>query len=76
MIYGYGIDLGQSLNYSAIVVTKIDKNVRLVGIRKYKKLVKENLILYHPTSYGPQYALNPQRIQEIINILGDKTDEK
>jgi hypothetical protein len=40
--------------------------------KKLKKLVKENLILQHPTSYGPQYALNPQRLKEIINILGDK----
>jgi hypothetical protein len=37
--------------------------------KKLKKLVKENLILYHPTSYGPQYALNPQRLQEVIGML-------
>ena len=37
--------------------------------KKLKKLVKENLILQHPTSYGPQYALNPQLIQEIINMI-------
>jgi len=34
-----------------------------------KKLVKENLVLQHPTSYGMQYALNPQRIDEIMKIL-------
>jgi hypothetical protein len=34
-----------------------------------KKLVKENLIMQHPTSYGMQYALNPQRIDEIMQIL-------
>ncbi|MDE1831537.1 MAG: hypothetical protein KGI02_04100 [Thaumarchaeota archaeon] len=39
--------------------------------KKLKKLVKENLILQHPTSYGLQYALNPQRVQEITNILDD-----
>ncbi|MDP3780943.1 MAG: hypothetical protein Q8Q69_07140 [Nitrosopumilaceae archaeon] len=39
--------------------------------KKLKKLVKENLILQHPTSYGPQYALNPQRLQEIIKILDE-----
>jgi hypothetical protein len=39
--------------------------------KKLKKLVKENLILQHPTSYGPQFALNPQRLQEIINIMQD-----
>lgn len=38
--------------------------------KKLKKLVKDNLILQHPTSYGPQFALNPQRLQEIIDILG------
>ena len=39
--------------------------------KKLKKLVKDNLILQHPTSYGPQYALNQQRLQDVINILGD-----
>ena len=39
--------------------------------KKLKKLVKENLILHHPTSYGPQFALNPQRLQEIINLIQD-----
>jgi hypothetical protein len=37
--------------------------------KKLKKLVKENLVLKHPTSYGLQYALNPQRLQEIRDIL-------
>ncbi len=37
--------------------------------KSLKKLVKENLILQHPTSYGMQYALNPQRIEEIMKIL-------
>ena len=40
--------------------------------KKLKRLVKDNLVLVHPTSYGPQYALNLQRIQEIIIILGGK----
>ena len=39
--------------------------------KRLKKLVKDNLILVHPTSHGPQYALNPKRLQDIINILGD-----
>ncbi len=34
-----------------------------------KKLAKQNLVLQHPTSYGMQYALNPQRIDEIMKIL-------
>lgn len=38
--------------------------------KKLKRLVKDNLILQHPTSYGPQYALNPQRLQDIMDMLG------
>ncbi|MFY9300307.1 MAG: hypothetical protein WAO91_03870 [Candidatus Nitrosotenuis sp.] len=34
-----------------------------------KKLVKENLVVKHPTSYRMQYALNPQRMDEIMKIL-------
>lgn len=37
--------------------------------KKLKTLIKENLILQHPTSYGPQYALNPLRIHDIKEIL-------
>lgn len=59
MIYGYGIDLGQSLNYSAIIVTKVDKNIRLVGIRKYKKLtypeLQENLFNDLFERFPPEY---------------------
>lgn len=39
--------------------------------KKLKKLVKENLILKHPTSYGIQFALNPQRLQDVIDVLRD-----
>lgn len=38
--------------------------------KNLKKLVKENLVLQHPTSYGTQYALNPQSIQDVMRILG------
>ena len=38
--------------------------------KKIKKLIKGNFILQHPTSYGPQYALNPQRLQDVMTILG------
>jgi hypothetical protein len=34
-----------------------------------KKLIKKELILNHPTSYGQQYSLNPQKIQVIKEIL-------
>lgn len=37
--------------------------------KRLKKLVKENLVLRHPTSYGPQFALNPQRLRDIIAML-------
>jgi len=40
--------------------------------KRLKKLVKENLVLQHPTSYGPQFALNPRRVEEIIELLGIK----
>ena len=42
--------------------------------KNLKKLVKENLVLQHPTSYGMQYALNPQRLQDIMKILGIDLD--
>ena len=38
--------------------------------KQLKKLVKQNLVLMHPTSYGSQYALNPRKLQDIIKILG------
>lgn len=38
--------------------------------KNLKKLVKENMVLQHPTSYGMQYALNPQHLQDIMKILG------
>ncbi len=37
--------------------------------KELKKLVKPNLLLTHPTSYGMQYHLNPQKINEIKKIL-------
>ena len=42
--------------------------------KNLKKLVKENLVLQHPTSYGMQYALNSQRLQDIMKILGIDLD--
>lgn len=43
--------------------------------KKLKKLVKENLILKHPTSYGIQFALNPQRLQDVIEMLRDDSSQ-
>lgn len=34
-----------------------------------KKLVKAGLITFHPTSYGHQYSLNPNRLKEIEAIV-------
>ncbi len=42
--------------------------------KNLKKLVKANLVLQHPTSYGIQYALNSQRLQDIMKILGIDLD--
>ena len=34
-----------------------------------KKLIKENLVISKPTSYGLQVSLNPERRDEIIKII-------
>jgi hypothetical protein len=34
-----------------------------------KRLVKDNLILHHPTSYGMQYSLNPRMLEAIRKIV-------
>ena len=34
-----------------------------------KRLVRSNLVLHHPTSYGMQYSLNPRMISEIRKII-------
>jgi len=36
-----------------------------------KRLVKSNLIVHHPTSYGMQYSLNPKMLEEIRKITRD-----
>jgi hypothetical protein len=36
-----------------------------------KKLVKSNLVIHHPTSYGMQYSLNPKMLEEIRKITRD-----
>lgn len=36
-----------------------------------KRLVKSNLIVNHPTSYGMQYSLNPKMLEEIRKIIED-----
>ena len=44
------------------------------NIEKNLKKLKENLVLQHPTSYGMQYALNSQRLPDIMKILGIDLD--
>ncbi len=36
-----------------------------------KELVKEDLVLEKPTSYGLQVSLNPEKIDEIFRIIED-----
>ena len=36
-----------------------------------KRLVKSNLVIHHPTSYGIQYSLNPKMLEEIRKITKD-----
>ena len=49
MIYGYGIDPAQSLNYCGIVVTSVDDDIRLVTIRKLKNVKYPEIerLLFH-----------------------------
>ena len=36
---------------------------------KLKKIIKENLVLQHPTSYGMQYSLNPKTLEVVKKII-------
>ncbi len=38
--------------------------------KSIKRLVKNNLVLHHPTSYGKQYSLNPTKIKNIKKMIG------
>ncbi len=40
--------------------------------KSIKKLVKINYILKHPTSYGFQYSLNHDRVDDIHKVLDDE----
>lgn len=43
-IYVYGIDLAQSLNYTAIIITKVEnKKITIVRIKKYNKMTYPEL---------------------------------
>jgi len=39
-------------------------------------LIKEHLLLSHPTSYGTQVSLNPQRKSEIDRIIKEVLSEE
>ena len=51
------------------LVTGSPKHVRGDIKKKLQKLVKVNLILQHPTSYGMQYTLNSKRLDDIRKII-------
>lgn len=38
-------------------------------------LMKEGLIMAKPTSYGVQISLNPEKLDEIIQIIGREDEE-
>jgi len=51
------------------LVTGSPKHVRGDIKKKLQKLVKVNLILQHPTSYGMQYTLNSKRLDDVKKII-------
>ena len=51
------------------LVTGSPKHVRGDIKKKLQKLIKINLVLQHPTSYGMQYTLNSKRLDDIRKIL-------
>lgn len=38
-----------------------------------EELIMQNLILAKPTSYGLQISLNPDKLEEIMLLIGDNT---
>jgi len=51
------------------LVTGSPKHVRGDIKKKLQKLIKANLVLQHPTSYGMQYTLNSKRLVDIKKII-------
>lgn len=51
------------------LVTGSPKHVRGDIKKKLQNLVKKNLVLQHPTSYGMQYTLNSKRLDDIKKII-------
>ena len=74
MIYGYGIDPAQSLNYCGIVVTKIEDDIRLVTIRKLRnimypelaRLLFDDLFKRFPPAYICMDYTNEKSLSETI----------
>jgi len=48
----------------------LPSNLRGAAKEVANKLIKEGLVLSHPTGYGLQVALNPSMAKEIKRILG------
>ena len=45
------------------------KGLKKSVIKEVKQLIKEGIILIHPTSYGMEISLNPRKTEEIRKIL-------
>lgn len=67
-MHHYGYVGGRHTSIEAIKKSFASHEKGMVD-RATKKLVKAGLIMFHPTSYGPQYSLNPNRIKEIESII-------
>lgn len=49
----------------------LPKHLKGEAMKAVKELIKEGFVLSHPTSYGTQIALNPNRIAEIRKLIGE-----
>lgn len=48
------------------------KDLRKTVLEEVKQLIREGIIIAHPTSYGMQVSLNPRKIKEIKEILEEE----
>jgi hypothetical protein len=68
-LYNHG-KIGGSHAHTESVIRGLPSHLKGNAIRAVKKLIKDGYIIQHPTSYGMQIALNPQRIKEIRELIG------
>lgn len=71
-MYHYGYVGGRHTSIEAIKKSFASHEKGMID-KAIKKLIKAGLIMFHPTSYGHQYSLNPSRIKEIENIIQNHT---